>query len=72
MATLITAAALRYADRAIAAVGAALGRVLPRRPRVLCADRPLATLATPGAAVSLRLARALAAAQVRRGPPVGC
>ena len=71
-ATLLTAAALRYADRAIAVVGAALDRVLPRRPPALCADRPLATRATPVAAVSLRLARALAAAQVRRGPPVGC
>jgi hypothetical protein len=71
-ATLLTAAALRYADRAIAVVRAALGRVLPRRPPVLSADRPLASRVTPGAAVSLRLARALAAAQVRRGPPVGC
>ncbi len=32
VATLLTAAALRFADRAIAAVGAALRRVLPRRP----------------------------------------
>jgi hypothetical protein len=71
-ATLLTAAALSYADRAIAVVGAALGRVLPRRPAVLCADRPLVTPVTPGTPVSLRLARALAAAQVRRGPPVGC
>jgi hypothetical protein len=71
-ATLLTAAVLRYADRAIAVVGAALGWVLPRRPPVLSADRPLASRVTPGAAVSLRLARALAAAQVRRGPPVGC
>jgi hypothetical protein len=71
-ATLLTAAALRYADRAIAVVRAALGRVLPRRPPVLSANCPLASLVTPGAAVSLRLARALAAAQVRRGPPVGC
>lgn len=70
-ATLLTAAALRYADRAIEAVGAALGRVLPRRPPALCADRPLATRPTP-VAVSLRLAGALAAAQLRRGPPVGC
>jgi hypothetical protein len=71
-ATAITAVALRYADRAIAALGAALRRVRPRRPQPLRADRPLATLATPGPAVSLRLARALAAVQVRRGPPVGC
>jgi hypothetical protein len=39
---------------------------------VLSANCPLASRVTPGAAVSLRLARALAAAQVRRGPPVGC
>jgi hypothetical protein len=70
--TLLTAAALRYADRALDALGAALARVLPRRPAPLSADRPLATLATPGPVVALRLARALAAAHVRRGPPVGC
>jgi hypothetical protein len=72
LATLLIAAALCFADRAIAAVGAALRRVLPRRPPGLRADRPLTTLITPGAAVSLRLARALAATQGRRGPPVGC
>lgn len=71
LATLVTAVALRFADRAIAAVGAALRRAV-RRPPVLCADRPLATLAGPGPAVTLRLACALAAAHVRRGPPVGC
>jgi hypothetical protein len=72
VATLITAAALRYADRALDWVRAALRRVVLRRPPVLCADRPLATLATAEPAVALRLARALAGAQVRRGPPVGC
>jgi hypothetical protein len=71
-ATLVTAAALRFADRAVAALGAALRRVLPRRRPALAADRPLATLAVPGPAVSLRLAGALAGARVRRGPPVGC
>lgn len=71
-ATLVIAAALRFADRAIAAVGTALRRVVPRRLTPLSADRPLATLATPGPAVSLRLARALAGTHVRRGPPVRC
>jgi hypothetical protein len=71
-ATLAIAAALRFADRAIAAVGTALRRVVPRRLTPLSADRPLATLATPGPAVSLRLARALAGDHVRRGPPVRC
>lgn len=72
LATLVTAAALRFADRAVAAIAAALGRIVPRRPRPLGADRPLASMATPGPAVTLRLASALAAARVRRGPPVGC
>jgi hypothetical protein len=72
VATLITAAALRYADRALDWLRAALRRVAPRRPPVLYADRPLATLATPEPAVALRLARALAGVQDRRGPPVGC
>jgi hypothetical protein len=72
LATLVTAAALWFADRAIAVLSAALRRLVPRRPPTLRADRPLATLATPGPTVALRLARALAAGHVRRGPPVGC
>lgn len=72
VATLVTAAALRYADHALYWLRATLRRMVSRRPPVLCADRPLATLATPEPAVALRLARALAGAQVRRGPPVGC
>jgi hypothetical protein len=72
VATLAIVAALRFADRGIAAFGAALRRVLPRRLRPLAVDRPLTVLATPGPSVSLRLARALAVAHVRRGPPVGC
>ncbi len=72
VATLVSAVALRFADRAIALLGGVLRRVLPHRPPALRADRPLATLALPGPAVSLRLARALAAAEARRGPPVGC
>ena len=40
------------------AVVAALGRVLPRRSPALCADRPLATRATPVAAVAAPRVRA--------------
>ncbi len=72
VATLLIAAALRYADRGVAALGAALRRVLPRRLTPLSADRPLRTLATAGPGVSLRLARTLAVAHARRGPPVRC
>jgi hypothetical protein len=71
-ATLITAAALHLAERAVAAVGAALRRVVPRRLSPPVCDRPLPTFVVPGPAVILRLARALAVAHVRRGPPVGC
>lgn len=70
--TLVSAVALRHADRAVAAVAAALARVLPRRLAPPPADRPLPTRAVPGPAVAARLARALAVADVRRGPPVGC
>jgi hypothetical protein len=69
-ATALIALALRHADRGLAAVGAALRRVVPRRvvpPRV---DRPLAVLVVPGPAVPLRIRRALAVTHVRRGPPV--
>lgn len=71
-ATLVTAVALRLAERAVAALGAALRRVVPRRLSPPIADRPLPTFVVPGPAVALRLARALAVAHVRRGPPVGC
>jgi hypothetical protein len=70
--TLATAVALRHADRAVLALLAALRRVLPRRPIPPPADRPLPTRAVPGPEVPARLARALAVADVRRGPPVGC
>jgi hypothetical protein len=69
-ATLVTALALRHADAGVAAVAAALRRVVARRLPPPPADRPLPVLAVPGPAVPLRLARALAAAVVRRGPPV--
>lgn len=68
--TLVTAVAVRHADTALAAVSAVLRRVLPRRlapPPVHC---PMPTLAVPGPAIPARLARALAIAYSRRGPPV--
>lgn len=72
IATLVTAVALRHADRAVAGLMAALRRVLPRRLNPPPADRPLPVLAVPGPAVPARLARAFAAACTRRGPPVEC
>src|SRR4051812_7162510 len=71
-ATALIALALRHADRGLAAVGAALRRVVPRRPVPPPADRPLAVLVVPGPAVPLRIRRALAVTHVRRGPPVCC
>lgn len=71
-ATLLTALALRHADRCVTGLVTALRRVLPRRLVPPPADRPLRVLAVPGSAVSARLARVLAVAHVRRGPPVGC
>jgi hypothetical protein len=71
-ATALIALALRHADRGVAAVGAALRRVVPRRPVPPPADRPLAVLVVPGPAVPLRIRRALAVTHVRRGPPVCC
>jgi hypothetical protein len=71
-ATALLALALRHADRGLAAVGAALRRVVPRRPLPPPADRPLPVLVLPGPAVPLRVRRALAVTHVRRGPPVCC
>jgi hypothetical protein len=70
--TLATAVAVRHADTAMLAMGAALRRVAPQRlapPPVQC---PLPTLAVPGPAVPARLARDLSVAHIRRGPPVRC
>ena len=72
VATVVTAVALRHADRAIAGLVEALRRVLPRRLNPPPADRPLPMLAMPGPAVPARLARAFAVAHSRRGPPVEC
>jgi hypothetical protein len=72
VATLITALAMRHADRGTAALVTALGRVLPRRLVPPPADRPLPVLAVPGPAVPAQLARAFAVAHARRGPPAMC
>jgi hypothetical protein len=72
VATLLIALALRHADSAVAALLAALGRVLPRRSAPPPADRPLPVLAVPGPAVPAQLARAFAVAHIRRGPPAAC
>ncbi|MCO1657999.1 hypothetical protein [Pseudonocardia humida] len=70
--TALTAAALRFADRGMAAVAAALGRVVPRRPPAAPADRPLAVLVVPGTDVPAAVRRVLSATHARRGPPVRC
>ncbi len=70
--TLVSAVGVRHADHAVAAVAAALRRALPRRLAPLPARRPLTTCAVPGPELPARLARALAVAHARRGPPVWC
>lgn len=71
-ATLVVFLALRYADRGVAAVGAALRRVVARRvaPGPVGQLGPVRVL--PGPAVPARVGRALAVTHVRRGPPVRC
>ena len=71
VATVVVAALLRYADRAVAAVAAALRRALPRRPFVPPADAPLPQWRPAGATPRLRPAQVYAL-PTRRGPPVGC
>jgi hypothetical protein len=72
VATLVTAIAVRHADRGTTALTAALRRVLPRRLVPPPADRPLRVFVVPGPAVPARLARAFVVAHARRGPPVAC
>lgn len=69
-ATLVLAGAVRYADDAVAAVRGA--RVRPHRTAPPPARRPLPAPVPAGPATGLRLAGALAAVDLRRGPPVGC
>jgi hypothetical protein len=71
VATLVVTVLLGHADRAVAAVGSALRRVLPRRPFVPPADGPLRPLRVAAVALVPRQL-ALAAVPTRRGPPVGC
>ena len=71
VATLVVTVLLGYADRAVAAVGSALRRVLPRRPFFPPADGPLRSLRVAAVALVPRQL-ALAAVPTRRGPPVGC
>jgi hypothetical protein len=70
--TALSVFALRYADRGVTALFAALGRVVPRR----LAPPPVATAPVvgpvSGPAVPVRTRRALAVAHLRRGPPVCC
>lgn len=71
-ATVVIAIALGHADRAVAGLTAALRRVVRRRLAPLPVHRPLPVCAVPDPDIPARLARALAVAHVRRGPPVGC
>lgn len=68
--TLVTAVALRHAERGVGALQAALCAVLPRRLTPPPADRPLTARPVPDAGLPALLARALATAVPRRGPPV--
>lgn len=68
--TVVVATAVRHADRALAVVAAAVARVRPRRPLPLPADRPLPARPLPADDPPTRLARSLAVADLRRGPPV--
>jgi hypothetical protein len=72
LATLLTAVALRHADRGVAALRTALDQVLPRRLIPPPADRPLRVLVAVDPAVPARLARAFTVAHLLRGPPVAC
>lgn len=69
-ATVVIAVAVRHADAAVGAVCAVLRRVLPRRPVPPPAHRPLTVPVPAAPAAGRRLAGALSAASVRRGPPV--
>lgn len=71
-ATVVVAVLLYHADRAVAAVGSALRRVLVlARPAGPPADAPLPALRVAALAPPSRR-RALAAVPARRGPPVRC
>lgn len=70
--TAVSVVGLRWADQGLAALFAAVRRVVPRRP----APPAVAVVQLPqpvhGPAVPARIQRVLAATHVRRGPPVCC
>lgn len=68
--TVVVAVAVRHAETAAARVAAAMAGVLARRIVPLPADRPLPARCVPAVDLPARLARLLAAADLRRGPPV--
>ncbi|MGQ0574342.1 MAG: hypothetical protein ACT4RN_09075 [Pseudonocardia sp.] len=72
LATVAAAVLLCRADRAVAAVRAAVARIVPRRRRGPVVAVPLVVAIVPGPVVALRLARAGLAPVLRRGPPAAC
>jgi hypothetical protein len=70
--TLVTAVALRCADRGMSALVAVLQRVLPRRLSPLPVARPLRQAVLPAPVRGRVRADVLAASMLRRGPPVTC
>ena len=72
VATVLTAVAVRHADRALELLAALLRRVVPRRPVRFVVDRPCIVLVGPAPDEPTPTARALAACLQRRGPPVWC
>jgi len=70
--TVVTAVALRCADRGVSALVAVLRRVLPRRLSPLPVLRPLRTAVLPAPVPTRVRASLLAASVLRRGPPVPC
>jgi hypothetical protein len=71
-ATLVTAVVVIHADAAVAALVAAAGRLLPRRPRVPAVDVAPPTRPVPEVDVPLVAGLVLLAAHARRGPPIPC
>jgi hypothetical protein len=70
--TVVTAVALRCADRGVSALVAVLQRVLPRRLSPLPVARPLRPAVLPAPVQARARAAVLAASVLRRGPPVSC
>jgi hypothetical protein len=72
VATVATAVLVSHADTAVAALAAALRRVLPRRTRPAVVNVAPPARAVPAADVPLRATLGLVAAHSRRGPPAAC